>query len=374
MQDKAIQLSMEIIDTFKNTQLMVDRPSNLQGSQKMPLVQAFLNDFGMYLVMIAGVDHHIYPVSPLEAKYIMDIARIRMNVDTIVQLQKVEDLGRGGKYSKTVPSSFKAIIENNVIPVKFICRLYAASAMNLITVDHKPNSEELLSFIEYRDMMLDYLKTKVNGEVFAECEEEFDHKKHWPEEKAKDNPIPLGTSGDSLKSRSQVIEDIRKEYADIYMNCDIPTDFEKTGTDNLMKILAKDMKDYVIFLASSNGEVTDGERAFLKDFLDVDMTLNEIKEYIEDNNLSPVSFSKQLPRTFSICVAMENVQSSMQKIMPGRRVVNMNIGTTEKLATLYLKLGITMGIYSGDGNGPDMNAYTGLMTVITDYIKENLGK
>ena len=104
------KLAKSIIDRLKKSSLVVEKPYDMEGNETIPILQAFGNEYTMFLVMIAGIDKHIHPVSALESNYIMDTARVRMNVDTMNYVLELKKMERGSDFFKHVPVSFKTII------------------------------------------------------------------------------------------------------------------------------------------------------------------------------------------------------------------------------------------------------------------------
>lgn len=101
-----------------------------------------------------------------------------------------------------------------------------------------------------------------------------------------------------IKSMIQGLNGIGVQVANIY----------RQNADTMIRGLQIDFVHFILYLADADGEITDSENKFIKEYFDMDLTIDNWKEYIDDLDFDIKQ--PKLPMTFEFFIKADNVQYS----------------------------------------------------------------
>ena len=162
-------LYVEVTDALKNSNVTTGAPSFLNPGKNWELIRTFLNEFSMFMVMLIAADGQ---PSIEEMEFVTQLARTRLNKETVLQIAKDEDFFGGGDFISTVPVGLKAIIENDVVPVDKYLELYIRAGRDLIGLGKEKSSEKQLQVLRiYYRMLWRYIRRNSEKEKIKACRE-----------------------------------------------------------------------------------------------------------------------------------------------------------------------------------------------------------
>lgn len=101
--------------------------------------------------------------------------------------------------------------------------------------------------------------------------------------------------------------------------------------DSYVSIFYTDVLKYVLFLSAMNGKLTGQESAFISDYLHLDISQDDIKDFIKHHNLDDPDFVRSVPLILQIFVNADNLA---YEITGGHESV-----VSAELAELFQKIG-----------------------------------
>ena len=125
--------------------------------------------------------------------------------------------------------------------------------------------------------------------------------------------------------------------------------------EGLGAIAKQEMGMFMMYLAASDGEISQEEADLISETCDLDLTVESVAEYIDDNDLYSEAFEQKEPVSLKVMVAADNVLYQSGQSISG----------SEALLETYRALGI--GLITADdvvtGNEEqDLNIYINMMT------------
>lgn len=121
----------EPFNTLKESDVKTKAPAFLNPGEEWELIKTFLNEFSMFMVMLTSADGQ---PTVKEMAFVTQLARTRLNKETVLHIAKEEDFFGDGDFIRTVPETLKVIIDEDIIGVEKYLRSHFATLSALIVL------------------------------------------------------------------------------------------------------------------------------------------------------------------------------------------------------------------------------------------------
>ena len=163
------ELYEDIFTTLKESDVKTKAPAFLNSSDGWELIKTFLNEFSMFMVMLISVDGQ---PTVEEMAFVTQLARTRLNKETVLHIAKEEDFFGTGDFISTVPETLKVIINKDIIGADKYLELYIRAGRDLINLGQGKSKDKQSQVLRtYYRVMWRYIRRNTSKEMIKSCRE-----------------------------------------------------------------------------------------------------------------------------------------------------------------------------------------------------------
>ena len=163
------ELYEDIFTALKESDVKTEAPAFLNSSDEWELIKTFLNEFSMFMVMLISVDGQ---PTVEEMAFVTQLARTRLNKETVLHIAKEEDFFGTGDFISTVPETLKVIIDKSIIGADKYLELYIRAGRDLINLGQGKSKEKQSQVLRtYYRVMWRYIRRNTSKEMIKSCRE-----------------------------------------------------------------------------------------------------------------------------------------------------------------------------------------------------------
>ena len=153
-----------------------------------------------------------------------------------------------------------------------------------------------------------------------------------------------------IKSMIQGLNGIGAQVADIY----------RQNPDTMTRGLQIDFVHFILYLAGADGEFTESENKFIKEYFDMDLTIDNWKEYSSDLEFD--INKPKIPMTFEFFIKADNVQYSSDR----------NVGNAcESFISCFKSVGEVFLGADGEVSDEEIERLRAYINLMQNFYEEN---
>lgn len=140
----------------------------------------------------------------------------------------------------------------------------------------------------------------------------------------------------------------------------VPEEFHMS----LKELLQEDLHRYLMFLASSDGEISESEKDFMNELFDSDMTIHEYADHIHENNTYSIDFENDIPMSLRIMTMFDakcEIFSDLVDELPNMASL---------LLDLYKKIGIEFITCDGEVHEQEKQDFISYISKKHDFLDQ----